>query len=211
MKKSIKTMALFFTAVFAFCSLCFSGCKKAEQNKAAFSSSKKVIASTSWTAAFAFLAGIDEVTVIAPASLRHPPEYEITSSDIQRVLESDFFVYAGFERMMKTLGDSVGNTQMLKISCNNSVENVKAESLKLASVFGTEEIANERILSYENTIKNAASQFEKNGLKNAKVYCNKNQVYLAKDLDFFASAICSLVTSPGPKIPAISKPRSFAR
>ena len=69
MKKSIKTMALFFTAVFAFCSLCFSGCKKAEQNKAAFSSSKKVIASTSWTAAFAFLAGIDEVTVIAPTDV----------------------------------------------------------------------------------------------------------------------------------------------
>ena len=128
MNKSIKTKTLFLTAVFALCSLCFSGCKKAEQNKAAFSSSKKVIASTSWTAAFAFLAGIDEVTVIAPASLRHPPEYEITASDIQRVLESDFFVYAGFERMMKTLGDSAGNTQMLKISCNNSVENVKAES-----------------------------------------------------------------------------------
>ena len=136
MKKSIKTMAFFFTAIFTLCAICFGGCKKTEQNKAAFSSSKKVIASTSWTAAFAFLAGIDEVTVIAPASLRHPPEYEITASNIQLVMQSDFFVYAGFERMMKTLGDSVGNTQMLKISCNNSVENVKTESLKLASVFG---------------------------------------------------------------------------
>ncbi|MGN0738674.1 MAG: ABC transporter substrate-binding protein [Treponema sp.] len=187
MKKSIKLKSLFFTVSFALCALCtvgVVGCKKAEQNKAAFSSSKKVIASTSWTAAFAFLAGVDDVTVIAPASLRHPPEYEITASDIQLVMQSDFFVYAGFERMIKTLGESVGNTQMLKISCNNSVENVKAESLKLASVFGTEDIANERILSYENTVKNAASQFENQGLKNAKVFCNKNQIYLAKDLGF---------------------------
>lgn len=35
-----------------------------------------IIASTSWTAAFADLAGLDEVPFIAPANLAHPPEYE---------------------------------------------------------------------------------------------------------------------------------------
>ncbi len=35
---------------------------------------KKIVASTSWTAAFAFIAGADQVQIIAPASLQHPPE-----------------------------------------------------------------------------------------------------------------------------------------
>ena len=34
---------------------------------------KKVVASTSWSAAFADIAGADEVESIAPVNLRHPP------------------------------------------------------------------------------------------------------------------------------------------
>ena len=43
----------------------------------AWGGSKKVVASTSWAAAFADIAGADEVESIAPVNLRHPPEYEL--------------------------------------------------------------------------------------------------------------------------------------
>lgn len=92
----------------------------------------RVVASTSWTAAFADIAGADGVETIAPANLRHPPEYEVTVSDIQKIAASDFFVYAGFERMMKTLGTSVGTVQMIRIANNNSIATVTSETAKIA-------------------------------------------------------------------------------
>ena len=41
-------------------------------------STPKYVASTSWVAAIAEIAGLDGVDTVAPADLKHPPEYEIT-------------------------------------------------------------------------------------------------------------------------------------
>ena len=155
---------------------------------------KKIVASTSWTAAFADIAGADSVEVIAPANLRHPPEYEVTVSDIHKIRESDLFIYAGFERMMKTLGDTSGCANMLKISCNNSVITVSEESRKIAAVLGTKEECEKRLFEYVNAVSQAKNQLEKKGLKGAKVLCNANQIYLAKDLGFEVVA----TFGPGP-------------
>ena len=84
----------------------------------------RIVASTSWTAAFADIAGADNVETIAPATLRHPPEYEVTVSDIQKITASNLFIYAGFERMMKTLGDSIDGTKMIRIASDNSIATV---------------------------------------------------------------------------------------
>ena len=54
---------------------------------------KKVVASTSWSAAFADIAGADEVESIAPVNLRHPPEYEITVSDTITTCISKFLEF----------------------------------------------------------------------------------------------------------------------
>lgn len=143
---------------------------------------KKVVASTSWTAAFADLAGIDKIDIIAPANLQHPPEYEITVSDIQKINECDVFIYAGFERMMKTLGDSVDNVNMIKIRCDNSIETVSSSAMTIAEYFGTQTKCNERVLDYINTIYDGKNKLNEKGLAGAKVICNVNQTYLAKDL-----------------------------
>ena len=41
----------------------------------------RYVASTSWVAAIAEIAGLDGVDTVAPADLKHPPEYEITPMD----------------------------------------------------------------------------------------------------------------------------------
>ena len=145
-------------------------------------SSINVIASTSWTAAFADLAGIDNATPIAPATLRHPPEYEITVSDIQKISESDFFIYAGFERMMKTLGKTCGKTQMIQIALNNSLATIEESSQKIAEACGTMEERNKRLAEYKDFLQNARAELKQKGLTKAKVIVNKNQIYLAQDL-----------------------------
>lgn len=146
------------------------------------SGKKNVVASTSWTAAFADLAGVDVSCVIAPSNLRHPPEYEITVSDIKKISDCDFFIYAGFERMMKILGEAVGNSTMIKISCVNSIEAVKENVAIISNMIGTQKQSEKNVAEYIKTIEEGRALVEKNGLKNAKVLCNKNQIYLAEDL-----------------------------
>lgn len=144
----------------------------------------KIVASTSWTAAFADLAGLDSISVISPANLRHPPEYEITVSDIKKIMKSDIFIYAGFERMMQTLGDSVENTKMIKIDCDNSVETVLKSSQKIAEICGTQSERDKRVKKYLSFIDESSNILEKRNLKNAKIFVNKNQRFLAKEFGF---------------------------
>ena len=156
---------------------------------------KKVVASTSWAAAFADIAGADEVESIAPVNLRHPPEYEITVSDVQKISDSEVFIFAGFERMMKTLGSKVPNKgTSVQIVLDNSLATVKESTLKIAQELGTEDIQKARFAEYEKLVKDGQKKALKKKLNKKKVICNKNQTYLAKELGLEIVA----VFGPGP-------------
>lgn len=156
---------------------------------------KKIVASTSWAAAFADIAGADEVESIAPVNLRHPPEYEITVSDVQKISDSDVFIYAGFERMMKTLGKKVQNQGVsVQVTLDNSLATVKESTLKIAQALGTEEIQKVRFAEYEKLVKDGLKKCNKKKLGKLKVLCNKNQTYLAKELGLEIAG----VFGPGP-------------
>ena len=149
----------------------------------AWGQSKKVVASTSWAAAFADIAGADEVESIAPVNLRHPPEYEITVSDVQKISDSEVFIFAGFERMMKTLGTKVPNKGVsVQVVLDNSLATVQESTLKIAQALGTEEIQKARFAEYEKLVKDGQKKALKKKLNKKKVLCNKNQTYLAKEL-----------------------------
>ena len=143
-----------------------------------------VVASTSWTAAFVDIAGVDDVTVIAPSNLRHPPEYEITVSDVLNITNSDYFVYAGFERMMKTLKDTLtdSKTVPIQIKCDNSLSTVRESSIKIAKELGTEEECEKRLKKYEETLTCGKEKVKECGMAGSKVLCHKHQIYLAKEL-----------------------------
>ncbi len=161
----------------------------------AWAAPKKIVASTSWAAAFADIAGADEVESIAPVNLRHPPEYEITVSDVQKISDSDVFIYAGFERMMKTLGDKVPNKGVsVQVVLDNSLATVKESTLKIAQALGTEEIQKVRFAEYEKLVKDGQKKALKKKLNKKKVLCNKNQTYLAKELGLDIAGIFG----PGP-------------
>ena len=54
-----------------------------------------VVATTTWTAAFCRAAGIDDVVVLTPSTLRHPPDYLLKPSDIPLIEEADIIVVVG--------------------------------------------------------------------------------------------------------------------
>jgi len=99
----------------------------------------RVVASTSWTAAFARAAGAKDITTIAPLELRHPPEYEIKPSDLMAVSGACFLVHSGYERFAKRLAETAGNEglSIVQVYTDNIPDTFKAEARKLAIAFGT--------------------------------------------------------------------------
>lgn len=145
------------------------------------SEQNKYIASTSWTAAFCELAGLEDVSFIAPASLQHPPEYEITPADISNLLKADLFVYAGYERMMKQLED-VTEVPSIQIRTQNSRENVKAVVKKITDVTHTEELSAPLLKNYIDTVDKGIEMVKQKKLDQKTALVHKMQIPLAKDL-----------------------------
>lgn len=143
-----------------------------------------IVASTSWTAAFADLAGLDDVPFIAPANLIHPPEYEIVISDVLKINHADYFIYAGYERMMQSMGSSIKKEEasLVKINTNNSIENVSEQAGIIASLMGTQGESQKRVAQYRQTVKEGSDKVRQQELDQLKVYCHAMQVFLAKDL-----------------------------
>ena len=138
------------------------------------------VASTSWVGSYMDLAGIDDFTVIAPSTLRHPPEYELKPSDIRLLTDADLFVYAGYEKMMEVISSSlVSETRNdLRISTGNNLDNVEAQVMKIAEAAGTQP----RLDEYRAVIERGREIVREKGLDELKVLCHTMHLPLAKDL-----------------------------
>jgi len=191
MKKLLTVLSLLL-----LCATLFAEGAPEQLSMSSASRTVSVIASTSWTAAFVDLGGADMVEVIAPASLIHPPEYEITVSDVMKIDKADYFIYAGYERMMISMGDAIGNTNtdLIKITTDNSVENVKKQAALIASALKSQYSSEDRVHAYVQTVENGKQAVVKKGLDKQKVYCHAMQIYLAKDLGLEVSG----TFGPGP-------------
>jgi hypothetical protein len=99
----------------------------------------RVLASTSWTAAFARAAGASDILTIAPMELQHPPEYELKLSDLKAVAGARFLVYSGYERFAVRLAEAAGSEGLVlaQVYTDNIPDTFKAEARKLAVLFAT--------------------------------------------------------------------------
>lgn len=173
--KKTTTLILVFAVVSA---LCFA------QPVAEESKTQKYVASTSWVAAIAELAGIDDVVTVAPANLKHPPEYEITADDMANVVNAKLFMHAGYEKMMKTLGDAaqLDSDRIVKVKTTNTLENLSNMVDMLSQKAGTQEKAAERFGEFQELIEDARERIAQSPNKDIEVYANVNQAEFARDL-----------------------------
>jgi hypothetical protein len=140
-------------------------------------------ASTTWTAGFAQLGGLDDIKNIAPADLNHPPEYEILPQDINSIVNSKLFIYAGYEVMMETLSKTlISKDKLIKIKTSNNLENVKVVAKQISEIAGTQEISQQRVAEYEQMIVLARASVKELGLDKLRCLVNFHQAPLAKDL-----------------------------
>jgi hypothetical protein len=100
-----------------------------------------IVASTSWAAAIAYCAGAENVHILAPIDLRHPPEYELKPSDLTAASNARLIIYAGWEMFAKKLAETAGSAgvEVLRIKVSNDPNDIKAEAKKIAALLGTTE------------------------------------------------------------------------
>ncbi len=100
----------------------------------------KVVASTSWVAAFAAMAGATDITVIAPNNLQHPPDYDPKASDLAAVADADFILLAGFEGFADRLKEAAGSDATVEVVATEYFPDaLEVEVLRLAGVMGLDE------------------------------------------------------------------------
>lgn len=98
----------------------------------------RVVATTTWEAAFAKAAGAEEVKVIVPPSVHHAPDYDPKPSDLTAVAEADFVLYAPFEPFAAKIEEAAGSkAELIEVDLDNSAEKVKAQVQALGQRFGT--------------------------------------------------------------------------
>ncbi len=111
----------------------------------------KIVASTSWVAAFARAAGATDITVIAPSNVQHPPDYDPKPSDLAAVGSADYVLLAGFEGFAKRMQEAVGGDtkKLITVQTENSPEAIHKEVTRLGELFGTAEAAKSYLTTFD--------------------------------------------------------------
>ncbi len=100
-----------------------------------------IVASTSWVGAIARAAGAEDVTILAPLELRHPPEYDYKPHDVLKVLEAEHIIWAGYEPFIKKLSSAYPEVKdrLIQVRTTNIPEDLINMTRMLAQKFGTED------------------------------------------------------------------------
>jgi len=156
----------------------------------------RVVATNSWTAAFAAAAGAADIVTLAPSALRHPAEYELKPSDVAALRGAGLIVYTGFEVMAKKLGDAAGgqSIRMLKIDADYTLPVLRASIMSIAEVLGTSEKARQSLAELETFLASWKAELAAAGLGGATVMTHAFQQPLMAELGFAVGG----VFGPGP-------------
>ena len=94
----------------------------------------RVLASSSWTAAYVRAAGIENVVTLAPSTMQHPSEYELSIFDMQKITEADLVVYAGYETAIAQMKEMliIDAEKYFKIETGYTKESVSKAIQKIA-------------------------------------------------------------------------------
>ncbi|HOJ77022.1 MAG TPA: zinc ABC transporter substrate-binding protein [Bacillota bacterium] len=145
-----------------------------------------VVASTSWTGAIAEAAGADEVRVLAPFELKHPPEYDYRPSDLAKLINAALLVYAGYEGFIKKLveASSIPESKIVKIMTVNDPANLKQQARLLAEKLGTE--AQEKIWEeqFDRVTGEILKRAEQKNVSKTRALVQQHQVPFAKWLGY---------------------------
>ena len=159
-----------------------------------------VVATTSWTAAYAMAAGASDVTVLAPYEMVHPSEYELRPGDIIRLNKSKLIVYAGYEVIVSQLktGLNIQDDKMVKIATSYNYEEIRNSVMQIATKLGTEQIALKNLKEIKDLLLKGKEEVQKSGFDQQAVLVHFFQESFAREMGI-APAIIFGPAPPEPK------------
>jgi zinc transport system substrate-binding protein len=159
-------------------------------------SGARVVATNSWTAAFAAAAGATDIVTLAPSDLRHPAEYELKPSDVEALKGADLVVYSGFEVMAKKLADAAGgqSIRMLQIDADYTTSVLRASIMAVADALGTSDKGRQSLAELEAFLASWKAELAGAGLSGAPIVVHVFQKPLMEQLGFRVAG----VFGPGP-------------
>lgn len=145
-----------------------------------------VIASTSWTAFIAEAAGANNVTILAPVELRHPPEYDFKPSDLNALQEADWVIMAGYEPFMKKMleSNSIDEEKIIQIMTTNTYNNLIIQTKAIAEKLGTQEIQQDWENEFTSLIDLIMQKSNEKDVKNIRVVVHTHIAEFAKSLGY---------------------------
>jgi len=161
--------------------------------------SNRVIATTSWTAAYAITAGATNVAVLAPYEMVHPSEYELRPGDIGRLTKASLILYGGYEVMVDQIraGLNIPAEKMVKISTSYNYTEIETSVMLIAKRLGTEEIARKNLAVIKQLLLNGQIDVQKKGLDKQPVLVHFFQESFAKEMGI----VPTMIFGPAPPEP----------
>lgn len=146
----------------------------------------EVVASTSWTAAIARAAGATNITVLAPAELRHPPEYDFKASDIAKIADSALLIWGGYEPFIHRLvvAANVSEERIVRVSTANDPDNLIAQARSLAERLGTTRAQADWEIGFKELVGEIKANAEASSLSDTRVLVNYHQQPFARWLGY---------------------------
>ena len=150
----------------------------------AFLNGQNIVTTTSWVAAYAKGAGASNVYNFAPADMTHPPEYELKPGDIQKLVNADLIIFAGYESMVSELKGPLGinDKKLLQIETGYSFDTIEKSINKIADVIGSHNSAKKNLEEIYNTFSNNRESLKLSGLSNKKFIVHFHQLSIVKEL-----------------------------
>lgn len=145
-----------------------------------------VVASTSWTGGIAEAAGADEVRVLAPFELKHPPEYDYRPSDIAKLTDATLLVYAGYEGFVKKLIEASGipASKVVTVMTANNPVNLKQQARILAQRLGTEAKEKNWEIQFDKVTGDILKRAKQKNVSKTTALVQQHQVPFAKWLGY---------------------------
>ena len=159
--------------------------KPAEQQQAQ-PQQQKVVASTSWTALMAKAAGADNVVVLAPAELKHPPEYDFRPSDVAELKGAKLIIWGGYEPFMRKLLEitQTPDDRIIRVLTVNTPDNLKEQTRLLAAKLGTTEKQKSWEVEFERVVSAIKEAATKQNVPEKRVLVHKHLADFVKWLGY---------------------------
>jgi zinc transport system substrate-binding protein len=123
------------------------------------SSGPVVVASTSWAGAFATAAGARNVTLVAPATVPHAPDYDPKPGDLAKITSAGYVLYAPFDSFAPRLKEAAGgHAKLVELNLENSPATIHHEVTRLGQMFGTSAQATQWLATFDRRYAELSAQ-----------------------------------------------------